>query len=426
MITKITINNFKSLYDFSMPFDRFNCLIGLNGAGKTTVLQALDFIGHLACGETDFREWEKKDFITSGSNLRTLTFQVEFKIASKTYVTLAGDIISSNEEIVTWFGKYNIDKQRFSEELITSVSGHSELHLSPPDIGRYPFSHQSNLTYLSLKENQLSYMTGQTVGNNVVIKHVLSNHIETKDVSDYNFKGSVLSAFTFNNPIIESIQKELQSLKSLEQLTPNTLRHVSQGNKSMGLSGEGLPGFLNSLKESDAQNLAVSLKEFYPGVLKYEIKRKKFGWKALLVREATLRNPVPAAHINDGYLRILAILSQKYSDASFLLFDEIENGINQELIEKLLKELQNFNGKQVLVTTHSALVLNYLTDEEAQKSVVFLFKDSDGHTHAKKFFEIPEIAEKMEFMAPGQIMSQTNLNDLSRELSKETINRKDA
>ena len=48
MIRKFEIDNFKSLVDFSLPMPpnalgRFVCLIGLNGAGKSTVLQALDF-----------------------------------------------------------------------------------------------------------------------------------------------------------------------------------------------------------------------------------------------------------------------------------------------------------------------------------------------------------------------------------------------
>ena len=116
-------------------------------------------------------------------------------------------------------------------------------------------------------------------------------------------------------------------------------------------------------------------------------------------------------------MRLLLILSQYYSENECLFFDEIENGINQELVEKLLDVLQNFNGKQVLVTTHSALVLNYLTDEAAKESVVLLFKDPMGHTHAVKFFEIPKIAKQIEFMAPGQIMSQTNLIELSSNLA---------
>ncbi len=373
MITGINVKNFKSLADFSLPVEMFTCLIGLNGAGKTTVLQVLDFIGHLVCGITDFRGWKKGELITNGSNSRTIFLQVDF-------------IVAGNRKC-SWSGRYNIDKQRFTEEKIID----SEPDTSFPN------------TYLQLKENRLVY-------------DGMSSSEFPKDISDYDYKGSVLSAFKFEDPVIQAIKKELQSLKSLELLSPNSLRRASLPSDTLGIGGEGLSGYLSKLKSEDEDLLQGLQRYFYPQTGKYEIKRKKFGWKDILLRENSLKSSVPATHINDGYLRILAILSQRYSVADFLLFDEIENGINQELIEKLLVQLQNFNGKQVLVTTHSALVLNYLSDEAAKKGVVLLYKDLVGYTRAVKFFEIPQIAEQMEFMAPGQIMSQTDLIKLSSNL----------
>lgn len=401
MITMVTIKNFKSLSDFSMPFDQFNCLIGLNGSGKTTVLQALDFIGHLACGKTNFRDWEKKDYITNGSNLRTITFLVEILPSPEDVARIKEQYKNFILDRLLWFGKYNVDRQRFTEEQITSAV-YSD---SPP--------------YLSWKDNQLSYLSGKILAEESNDSGMPPDlKFVEKDFSDIAVNGSVLSIIKSGHPLLMLVKKELQSLKSLELIAPNILRRSSHDRDSIGLSGEGLSGFLSSMKEADAQKLAESLQTFYPDVLRYEIKRKKFGWKDLLVRESALKNPVPAMHVNDGYLRILAMLSQKYSDASFLLFDEIENGINQELIEKLLNELQNFNDKQILVTTHSALVLNYLTDETARKSVIILYKDSEGHTHAKRFFEIDEIKNKLKFLGPGEAMSDTNLEALSRALSQ--------
>jgi predicted ATPase len=42
-LERIRVDNFKSLVDFQLQLAPFTCLIGLNGAGKSTVLQALDF-----------------------------------------------------------------------------------------------------------------------------------------------------------------------------------------------------------------------------------------------------------------------------------------------------------------------------------------------------------------------------------------------
>jgi AAA15 family ATPase/GTPase len=65
MITSIKIDNFKSLVDFELQLSKFNCLVGLNGAGKSTVLQAIDFLSQLIKGDITGwlkeRQWDKGD-----------------------------------------------------------------------------------------------------------------------------------------------------------------------------------------------------------------------------------------------------------------------------------------------------------------------------------------------------------------------------
>jgi AAA15 family ATPase/GTPase len=77
MITSIKIDNFKSLVDFELPLTQFNCLIGLNGAGKSIVLQAVDFLSRLMIGRMvswlETRQWSSADLnskLTSKSNCR--------------------------------------------------------------------------------------------------------------------------------------------------------------------------------------------------------------------------------------------------------------------------------------------------------------------------------------------------------------------
>ena len=49
-IEQFKVNNFKSLVDFQLDMPKFTCLIGLNGAGKSTVLQFIDFLGQQVRG----------------------------------------------------------------------------------------------------------------------------------------------------------------------------------------------------------------------------------------------------------------------------------------------------------------------------------------------------------------------------------------
>ena len=51
MLKRLEVKHFKSLDDFSIDFEPLTVLIGQNGSGKTTVLQALDLLGAFLRGD---------------------------------------------------------------------------------------------------------------------------------------------------------------------------------------------------------------------------------------------------------------------------------------------------------------------------------------------------------------------------------------
>lgn len=65
MIELIAVRNFKSLVSVELALGKFNCLIGMNGLGKSTLLQAIDFLAQQMHGEIDTwldtRGWQEKD-----------------------------------------------------------------------------------------------------------------------------------------------------------------------------------------------------------------------------------------------------------------------------------------------------------------------------------------------------------------------------
>ena len=139
------------------------------------------------------------------------------------------------------------------------------------------------------------------------------------------------------------------------------------------------------------------------------VKPLRSGWKQLEVRElyGNKKLITEARHINDGMLRLTAILAELGSDHRFLLLDEIENGVNPEIVEFVVNLLTS-TPKQVLVTTHSPMILNYLDDDVARSAVVYLYKTSEGFTKAIPFFSIPSLAKKLEVMGPGEAFVDTN------------------
>ena len=51
-IQSIEASDFKSLVDFRLRLAKYSCLIGLNGVGKSTVLQFIDFLAQQVRSET--------------------------------------------------------------------------------------------------------------------------------------------------------------------------------------------------------------------------------------------------------------------------------------------------------------------------------------------------------------------------------------
>ena len=90
MITSIKIDNFKSLVDFELSLSKFNCLVGLNGAGKSTVLQALDFLSQLMIGDIEqwlkLRQWENSDLNSKLTKKRNIDYIVTLDVEGKEVV----------------------------------------------------------------------------------------------------------------------------------------------------------------------------------------------------------------------------------------------------------------------------------------------------------------------------------------------------
>ncbi len=88
--------------------------------------------------------------------------------------------------------------------------------------------------------------------------------------------------------------------------------------------------------------------------------------------------------------------------------------MNPEIIEKLVDVLVKAS-QQILVTSHSPMILNYLDDEIARQAVNFIYKNQKGETRARPFFSIPRIGEKLKVMGPGEAFVDTDLNLLTQE-----------
>ncbi len=74
-----------------------------------------------------------------------------------------------------------------------------------------------------------------------------------------------------------------------------------------------------------------------------------------------------------------------------------------KVVDSLLEALQN---RQIFITTHSPLVLNYLPDEIARKILFMLYKNDAGQSQSRRFFDNDAAAEKLRFIGPGEVFAE--------------------
>ncbi|WAR43347.1 AAA family ATPase [Methylomonas rapida] len=369
MIKKIQIQNFKSLVDVSMPLDKFNCLIGMNGSGKSTVLQGLDFISQLMIGQIEdwlgSRGWDIHDLKSKLLNETNLNVGVRFE--------------TKTGQKLIWRASFNRYALQCKGEIIT-LDGENIFRSTGTQF-RIEKQPKQNITFV--------------------------------------YQGSLLSVLKDSelpSSILE-FRDSVRRIRSLELLSPQLMRKSARTHDvDIGSGGEKLAGYLHSIKGEPRKKLVKLLQTFYPKLEDFKVTNQRAGWKKLSVIEQFEghRLETDATHLSDGLLRILAVLAQSDSDRSLILLDEIENGINQEIIEKLVDTLVA-SPQQILVTTHSPLILNFLDDDLARESVQFIYKSPQGESRIRRFFDIPRIGEKLSYMGPGDAFVDTNLESLTQE-----------
>ncbi|MEO5332792.1 MAG: AAA family ATPase [Magnetococcus sp. YQC-5] len=368
MIEEIYIHNFKSITNMTLKFGQFNCLIGMNGVGKSTILQALDFISKCMFGQVqewlNGRGWLASDVVCKLHKIINIFFHVKYRTESG--------------RLLDWEAKLHRSTFRCISEKI------------------------------QLDDEILFKSTG------------LDFRIQEKSPHDITFiyYGSLLSQLKDSElpPAILEFREALGRIRSLELLSPQLMRKSSRTmDLDIGSGGEKLSAFLYRFKGEDRARLVELLKHFYPDLVDFKVTTQRAGWKKLSVIEQFVGKKLEteATHMNDGLLRILAILAQTASDRSMIMLDEIENGINQEIIAKLVETLVNA-PRQILVTTHSPLILNYLDDDQARRSALFIYKTPQGATRMRHFFAIPGIGEKLSCMGPGDAFVDTDLYHLTQ------------
>jgi energy-coupling factor transporter ATP-binding protein EcfA2 len=176
--------------------------------------------------------------------------------------------------------------------------------------------------------------------------------------------------------------------------------------------GHGLPGIYDAIfnrGDDSVQRIVDDLRRLFPTIRRLRLRPITDSTKILEV-ELNHGERVPAQFMSEGLLYYLAFAAIPYLDpTSLLLIEEPENGLHPARIVEVMQTLREISKTtQVLIATHSPLVVNELSGDE----VSVVTRTPDRGTQVRRLSTTPNFAERSKVYALGELwLSYANGSD---------------
>ncbi len=401
MITLIEALNYRCLRYVHRPLESFHVLVGPNASGKTTFLDVVAFAGRVVSDGLDAALEERSPNIVDlifGREGSAFEVAIEAAIPAELaqQTTAAADCSAIRYEL-----KVGIDAET-SEVAILSES--VRFRREPPrtiaqrSLFPEPLLPPKTLALPSKKGARMAVSKAPT-GNANFYSEVYKEAgkgwvVNFKLAPEKSALGSVpedKSKFPVSTWFKDLLTAGVQSIV-LDSLT---MRKASPPGltRRFRTDGSNLPWVVEDLKNADPErfrdwinHLQTALPDL-EGVRTVEREDDRHRYLMLQYRGGL---EVPSWTASDGTLRLLALTLPAYLpdlDGVFLI-EEPENGIHPRAVDTMFQSLSNVYGAQVLMATHSPVVLSIAEPEQ----VLCFAKDDFGATDIVRGDEHPELS----------------------------------
>ncbi|MFY0583493.1 AAA family ATPase [Cystobacter fuscus] len=361
MIQKVSFRNFKAYRSLDLELEPFTVLVGPNASGKTTLLQGLHLATRLAAG---------KGARLSPSDRGALN---SYGTASPTEWTLSG----------MWNG----------------TAGSAQVTIEPA----------AKVAAVTSK------WAGTTFNASVDLERIRPGGL-----------------FSLSGP--PDVQNALLST-SILRFEAQALAEASYSEEpipDIGGSGDGLASVLAYLKLSQDEvfdGIEQALKQIVPSVRRIRIERAAVErttfrtialdeqrhqvpehqtlWGNRIVLDMKGAKGVAADSAGEGTLMVLGLLTVLMgpSKPRLVLLDDIELNLHPVAQGKLIETLRTLQKRdpelQIIATSHSPFILNYLKPEEVRMT----FLAENGFARCEKLTAHPEFERWKDLMSPGEFWS---------------------
>jgi ABC-type branched-subunit amino acid transport system ATPase component len=389
VISKLSIGHLKAISSATIPLGPITVLVGPNDSGKSTVLQALMALSR--CGDPARL---KPDQVLESPPSIVATHGGTGPRGKTHYIKLSADGLTPP-------GSSKDKEHRYQYAASFSAQGNT-------------FARES------IEWDGQSVLSATFKGP-IVIQAAPDSAERAEGWAGSSTELSVLASEPSSNrsaqlkPIFEAIAADLRA--TFVRLDARAIARPSLLGDPLLPDGSGLVGIVDELLTSGIGDEQIGqandvIRKLSPHVKGVAAKLTSGGRKEL---HFALRNGavIPASQMSDGIVLAAAlVLIALRSGNKRLLIEEPENGLHPrqlKVVADTIRSIADVQGTQIVLTTHSPLLLNHFTAEE----VVLVTRDLDG-VHAQRMTEARGLDDLASEMALGELWYNVGDGNLAR------------
>ena len=374
MLTRLEIENYKSLRSVNVALPKFSAMVGPNAAGKTNFADAIDFLSIVAKSGLP-------EAITAKGGYDNLCFRRarRAKGAIRFSLQLDGIELPYESEVGEYRLTYSFSFRPGGPKIRSEIRVVAESLL----VERCQKDSWEYFLNMTKKGESCSVGKGANpVATNVLLQ--LQKYLEPGWRKWIVKKRDlfILSQLRGIEPFA-SLNDSIVSFR-LFQVLPNSARQpaAGTGSREMGKYGDNLPAALDTLRREHPEqfeSLLRFLQLAVPTVEKLKLQYAPTRELGIYLKEKGMSRDLYSAELSDGTLRAIAlflpIVDPRYS---VVVIEEPENCIHPWVIRQFVdacRESATSSGKQILLTTHSPVLVSKLKPEE-----LLLVDREDGQT----------------------------------------------
>jgi predicted ATPase len=390
-IDSLGITGYRSLYDVVVRPEDLTVITGPNNSGKTNLVESIEFLAETYRHGLEVaisRKGGIENIIhrRMARTRRNLAFSVSAVISPSDFKQAGfyvGDF-DANIYITHRFGLVPSSQRIDAEFQITREN--AEMRRTPQSAPFFELERENEEVRVDIHKDRIHRIRG------------LSNLMPSDPDFYTHFPARMRPtdlAFTRTFSPVETVYAEAIGRIRLYQLVPLEARKpgVPTPNAEISAHGENLPALVWYLRKNDSDEWARvidAMKRVIPELTDVRTEFTTDRQLALQFVERGVRRPWSAEDVSDGTIQSLGMYSAIFDPrASLIMIEEPENSLHPWIIRNFV-DICRAADRQILLTTHSPILLSYLKPNE-----ICVAWKREGQTQISRLLELDPDVEEM-------------------------------